>query len=69
MEAERVGAAVPRATVLQFELDLLRSGRFEAAEKTLSGEAERPPVSLDVLHNLAVARYKLGRFEEAAGAA
>ena len=49
-------------------LDLLKRGGFEAAERLLSEAVRDSSVSLDALHNLAVARYKLGQFEDAAAA-
>lgn len=48
---------------------LLRAGNFAEAEPLLARAAESLSPALDVLHNLAVARYKLGRFEEAGASA
>jgi len=46
--------------------ELLRSGDFAAALKVLSPVVEGPSPPLEALHNAAVCRYKLGKFEEAA---
>ncbi len=47
---------------------LLRSGDYASARECLAARTEGPRPPLDVLHNLAVACYKLGRFSEAVAA-